>query len=405
MNIIFLTHRVPYPPNKGDKIRAFHEIKSLSQNHRISLLCLTDNPKELLYEEELKRYCHSIDVVYLPLYRSKIAALRGLFSKTPLSLPYFYSQELQSRVERKIREDTYHLIFVYCSSMAQYVEHAEHAEHIPKVIDFVDVDSEKWFQYAIHANFPYKYVYQIESKRLRQYEKSLAKKFQHGFLVSEKETNDFRNLVYQNAPVTAISNGVDTTMFNPSQEPYNPNVLVFTGAMDYFANVETMLYFTERILPRIRKTIPEVKLYIVGSNPSVEIKSLETQHSNITVTGFVEQIQPYVLKSAAFVAPMRIGRGINNKILEAMAMGVPVVTNSLGLEGILATPGQDILVEDSTDNFAQQVIRVMKDSTLRKKLSENGRKVIEENYSWERNIRQLDNLLLEIVAEHAKMEI
>jgi sugar transferase (PEP-CTERM/EpsH1 system associated) len=394
MNILFLAQRVPYPPNKGDKLRSFNEIKFLSQRHKISLVCLADNEKELQYESELKQYCHSVDIVFLPSYRSKIRSLLYMFSNVPLTLPYFYSKELQSIIHRKLQENTYDLIFAYCSSMAQYVEHVQ---HIPKVIDFVDVDSEKWAQYAFHAKFPYMYIYRRESKRLRKYEALIARTFQYCFFVSEKEVEDFQKLGYPCSTITPISNGVDTDMFQPSRELYNPNSLVFTGAMDYFANVEAMLYFSREILPLIQKAIPDVKLYIVGSNPSTEIRRLGENHQNIFVTGYVDQVQPYVQKSAVFVAPMRIARGLQNKILEAMAMGVPVVTTSLGFEGITAVPGKDIFVEDQPDHFAKQVIRLMTDPELRKTVSSNARRVIEENYNWEKNLEKLENILLEIV--------
>lgn len=402
MNILFLSHRVPYPPNKGDKIRSFNEIKFLSRRHRISLLCLADNIKDLQYDHEMKKYCHSVDIVFLPSYRSKLRSLLYLLSKTPLSLPYFFSKELQSIVFQKLRENPYDLIFVFCSSMAQYVEYVQ---HIPKVIDFVDVDSEKWAQYALHVKFPYTYVYRSESNCLRKYEEFIAKTFQHGFFVSPKEVEDFRNLVYSCPALTPILSGVDATMFQPSPEPYDPKALVFTGAMDYFANVETMLYFSREILPLIQESIPDVKLYIVGSNPSAEIKKLEKSHSNIIVTGYVEQVQPYVLKSAVFVAPMRIARGINNKILEAMAMGVPVVTSSFGFEGIPAGPGKDIFVEDQPDCFARQVVQLMTDAELRKTVSVNVRKVIEENCNWDKNLEKLENILLEVVSEKEYAEI
>ena len=399
MNILFLTQRVPYPPNKGDKLRAFHEIKFLSRKHQITLSCLADNRRDVQYKDELKNYCQSVDIVYLPSYQSNLRSLCYLFSKTALSLPYFYSKELQSTVELKLRENRPDLIFVFSSSMAQYVEHVQ---HIPRVMDFVDVDSEKWAQYALYAKFPYKYVYQAESKRLRIYERFLAKTFQHGFLVSKKETNDFWNIVSEKAVLTAISNGVDDKMFQPSLEPYDPNTLVFTGAMDYFANVETMIYFSREILPYIQKAIPAVKVYVVGSNPSTELKKLAKKYSNIIVTGYVDQVQPYVVKSAAFVAPMRIGRGINNKIIEAMAMGVPVVTNSLGLEGIQAVPGRDLFVEDSAENFARQVLQLMTDTDVRKRIAVNARKTILDYYNWEKNLEKLENILLDVVTDFHK---
>lgn len=394
MNILFLSQRVPYPPNKGDKLRSFNEIKFLSQRHKISLICLTDNEGDLQHRGELEKYCHSIEIVFLPAYHSKIRSLFYIFSKRPFTLSYFYSKQLQSIVHRKLQENTYDLIFIYCSSMAQYVEHVQ---VIPKVIDFVDVDSEKWAQYTVYAKFPNNYIYQLESNRLKKYEKYIAKTFQHCLLVSEKEVEDFRNLISPCFTMTSISNGVESKLFQPSSEQYDPTSLVFTGVMDYFANVEAVLYFSRDILPSIQKAIPDVKFYVVGSKPTEKLRNLAKDHKNIIVTGYVDQVQPYVQKAAVFVAPMIIARGVQNKILEAMAVGVPVVTSSLGFEGITAVPGKDIFVEDHPANFARRVVQLMKDSELREKVSVNARKVIEKNYNWNKNLTKLQKILLDVV--------
>ena len=394
MNILFLAHRIPYPPTKGDKIRSFHEIRFLSQRHNISLVCLADDENDLQYSRDLEEYCQSVDVVYLSPRLAKLRALCYLPSKIPLSLPYFFSKQLQTIVDQKLREECFDVIFVYSSSMAQYVEHVH---GVPRVMDFVDIDSDKWTQYAKHTSFPYSVVYRSEGRRLRAYEASVAKSFAHSLLVSPKEAEDFRALVSSEAIVSSVSNGIDLQMFKPSQEPYNPHRLTFVGAMDYFANVETMLYFVQEILPFIQQAIPEVMLYIVGSKPPVEITRLAEHHANIIVTGFVDKIQPYMEKTAVFVAPMRIGRGINNKILEAMAMGVPVVSSSLGFDGIPGIPGQDLFVEDEPEAFASQVVRLMKEPDLRKQFSLRGRQVVEAHCDWESNLKYLEAILLQLV--------
>lgn len=394
MNILFLSQRVPYPPNKGDKLRSFNEISFLSQKHRISLVCLADNAKDLKHAKELHSYCQSIDIVFLPKLQSKLQSVLAIVTKKPLTLSYFFSRDLKAIVDRKLQEEKYDVIFVYCSSMAQYVEHVQ---YIPKVIDFVDVDSEKWSQYAMYASFPMKYLYHLESRRLRNYEALIAESFQHSFFVSETETRDFKNLVSQSPAVTPILNGVDCEMFKPAQEPYNPHSLVFTGAMDYFANVEAVRFFAREILPLIIRNVPDVKFYVVGSNPAKEIVDLGKKHPNILVTGYVDSVRPYVVNSAVFVAPMRIARGVQNKILEAMAMGVPVVTTTLGFEGISARPGRDIFVEDLPESFAKQVIHLMQDNRLRREISENSRRSVERFYNWSMNLEKLEFILVEIL--------
>jgi polysaccharide biosynthesis protein PslH len=390
MNILFLTQRVPFPPNKGDKIRSFNEIKFLSRKNKISLVCLTDNPGDLKPGQGLQDCCESVDIVYLPKLRSNAQSACALFSSNPLTLSFFYSKELQGIVDSKLKHERYDVIFVYCSSMAQYVEHVN---TIPKIIDFVDVDSEKWHQYATYASFPKNYLYRLEGRRLRKYEALLAETFQHCILVSEKEVDDFRALVCPCSTVTSIPNGVDGDMFQPSMAPYIPYSLVFTGAMDYFANIEAIMFFVREIFPLIQYSIPHVTLTIVGSNPTAEIRSLAESHANITVTGSVDSVQPYVVNSAVFVAPMRIARGVQNKILEAMSMGVPVVTTSLGFEGITALSGKDIIVEDQPERFANRVIELMCDDRIRTELSESSRRAVESFYDWTINLSKLENIL------------
>ena len=394
MKILFLTQRLPYPPNKGDKLRSFNEIKHLSLNHEISLVCLTDTEAELSLAGELHKYCRSVDVVYHSRERARINSIVGLFSKKPLTLSHFRSRQLKTVVNRKLTEEKFDLIFVYCSSMAQYVDHVRHC---PVIIDFVDVDSEKWRQYSCHSRFPMNLVYRLESQRLRRYERILSEKFRHCFFVSEKEVEDFRTFAAPSASVDSIPNGVDGKIFSPSYDPFDRNSVVFTGAMDYFANIEAVLFFVDRIMPLILKRVPQLRFYIVGSNPSREICRLSEKYSNISVTGRVDSVRPYVVNSSVFVAPMRIARGVQNKILEAMAMGVPVVTTSLGFEGINAIPGSDIFVEDTPEAFANQVVQLMTDSRLRFRTAQSARNVVDTRYDWQANLSKLDSVLASTV--------
>lgn len=392
MKIIYLSQRIPYPPNKGDKLRAFNEIKYLSKYHEICLLCLTDNLQEIDVPNELKQYCQSVDVVYLSKYQSKLQSILAILLDIPLTLSYFYSRKLKKKINMKLLDGQSDLIFVYCSSMAQYVDHVQ---NIPKIIDFVDVDSEKWSQYATCASFPMRFLYHIESRRLRKYEALIAENYQHSIFVSENEADDFKRMVCPCPTITPILNGVDCEMFTPGTEPYDRCSLIFTGAMDYYANVEAVLYFVDQILPLIKNKIENVKFYIVGSNPTKEIILLAKKDTSIIVTGYVKAVQPYMSNAAVFVAPMRIARGVQNKILEAMAMGVPVVTSSLGYEGITAKPGEDIFVEDTPELFAMRVIELVEDTELRRAVSEKSRKNVESCYNWQINLGKLEGLLIE----------
>ncbi len=399
MKILFLAQRVPYPPNKGDKVRSFQLLRHLAGTHQVALVSFVEDRQELDYRRELAQYCHSIDLVERPAILSKVRALCALPTTRPLTFSYFFSRQLQQIVRQRLRNESFDLIFVYCSSMAQYVEHVR---HIPRVIDFVDVDSAKWAQYAQRTGFPRKLVYQLESRRLRRQEADIARSYQHSFLVSTQEVSDFHAFVAPCPTVTPLLMGVDGESFRPRTEPYAPFSLVFTGTMDYFANVATMCYFVREVLPKIEATIPEVKLYIVGRNPAPEIVRLREQHPNVIVTGAVAHVQPYIENAAAFVAPMQIARGVQNKILEAMAMGIPVVTTSLGAHGLTVKRGEDLLVADTAGDFADHVINILQKPALRQRIGQNGRANIETNYHWETNLRHLSAVLEDVQARWQK---
>ncbi len=394
MKILFLAQRVPYPPNKGDKLRSYHLIRGLAANHEISLACLADNTEDIEHAGVLKKWCQSVDVIYLRKNVSRLRAVRALFSSKPLTLGYFHSPLLLQLVRQKLQQERFDAIFIYCSSMAPYVEDVA---TISRVIDFVDVDSEKWKQYSRFARFPLSWVYALESRRLRHYEKLVAASFDHCFLVSEKEVEDFRKRVFPCKAMTAICNGVDCRAFSPTEEQYDPQALVFTGAMDYFANVEAVVHFVREILPLVVARKPGVKLYVVGSNPAHELITLARENPRVIVTGYVERVQPYMAKAAVFVAPMRIARGVQNKILEAMAMGLPVVTTSLGYEGLNAVPEKDLFVEDNERSFALRILSLMEDKALRLAMSRQARAYVNDSCSWQASSEKLENILVDVV--------
>ena len=424
MKILYLSHRIPYPPNKGDKIRSFNEIKYLSQGHEIHLACLADDSKDLKYENDLKHFCKSTNVVLINLKSVKLKSSFYLFSKRPLSVPYFYSRKLQRSVDQLLSTNHYDAVFCFSSPMAEYVfrsrslvsgclklekslvkgspvtSYQKLASRNQKLImDFVDVDSDKWGQYSKHARFPMSWVYALEGRRLADYERKVAETFDHSIFVTEAEAKIFRNKNLHIKNITAISNGVDLDYFSPtvSQHPSTINqqpVIVFTGVMNYFANVDGVVWFTKEILPLIKKEIPGIRFYIVGSNPTKEVLSLALD-SSVTVTGYVPDTREYLKMAAVVAAPLRIARGIQNKVLEAMAMGIPVVATPQAFEGVEAEPGRDLILGGDVRKIAEGVIGLVKEGSLRKSIGDNARRTIEKNYCWSKNLEKLDNVLME----------
>jgi len=395
MKILFLAHRIPYPPNKGDKIRSFYIMKYFSQKHSVYLACLADEKNDLKYKKNLLKYCTKVEVAFINKLWINCKMFFYLITGHPLSLAYFGSRYLQKIINKWLILENFDMVYVYSSSVAQYVIDAK---GIYKVMDYVDVDSDKWLQNAQYFRFPISLIYKIEGNRMKKYEQFIATNFHRCIFVAERDQSLFQSFV-PNVDALTIPNGVNLEYFSNNHiiscESKNLNI-VFTGAMNYFANVDGILYFHREIYPKIKQKIPGVKFYIVGSNPTEAIKNLEKDKS-IIVTGRVKDIRPYLQEAMLYVAPLRISRGVQNKILEAMAMGLTLVTTTKVLEGILkAVPGRDLFVEDNPTRFAQTVIGLLTDAILRDKTGKAGRKFVEKNYSWNNTFEKLKNLLEEI---------
>src|SRR5581483_5654601 len=270
MNILYITHRIPYPPNKGEKIRAFHQLRQLAKKHAVHLACLVDDPEDLQYVPVLEQHCASVDFVYRRKVVSLLRATGALLTASPLSVASFYSRGLARKIRRRLQDVNIDRIIVFSSAMAAYVRHVS---DIVKIMDFVDVDSEKWRLYTDHHPFPLSLVYKVEANRLARYEEEIAKEFACSLFVSHAEAELFAQRV-QNRPIDVIPNGVDLEYFSaPTREERSASpIVVFTGAMDYFPNVDAVSYFCREIWPLIQSGAPKVRFSIVGRNPTSQVK-------------------------------------------------------------------------------------------------------------------------------------
>ena len=420
MNILYLAHRIPYPPNKGDKIRSFNEIKYLSRHHEIDLACLADDPDDLKYQTDLEKYCSRVFVQPLNKMSAKIKGLLSLIAGQSISVGYFWKNELQSIVDKWLSEKDYNAIICFSSPMAEYVFRSNaiqlsslqasrppgiQADRPLHVMDYCDLDSDKWRQYSEQSKFPLNYIYELEFIRLLQYEKKVNKAFDHSIFVTQNEADLFSKLFPEAKNVRVIPNGVDTDYFSPEyankpnaiNQPDQPNklsqpILLFTGAMDYHANINGMIWFCDKILPMIRKKNPQVQFYIVGSNPSSQVKALDNKNG-VNVTGFVDDIRSYYSSADVCVIPLRHARGIQNKVLEAMAMGKPVISTSNAADGIDAIFEEHLLVTDNPIEFASKVASLMGDQASREQLGVNARSFVKKKFNWQANMDKLDGLL------------
>jgi sugar transferase (PEP-CTERM/EpsH1 system associated) len=389
---------VPYPPDKGEKIRAFHEIRALGRRHRVHLLTLADSAvPDLAPLEEL---CERVEV--FPLQRSAgyMRAALGLFRPQPLTLSFFESVELRNRVAELARSESFDLVVAYSSAMAPYVEPFERtATKTPAVLDMVDVDSAKWAQYSRFASLPLRPVYALEARRLQAYEASLSGRFERIVLATGNETRLLKGFAPDTKAAT-IPNGVDVDFFQPMDLPKTPHpALVFTGQMDYFANVDGVVHFSRNVMPRLRQRFPDLEFLIVGRSPAPAVRAL-TELPGVYVTGAVGDVRPFLDRAWAFVAPLRIAQGVQNKVLEAMSMSLPVVCTDRVLAGLSEggfRHGRDLLAAADDEGLEACLTSVLEDAGMRASLAECARQRLSAAYRWTTNMDRFEELLVSAV--------
>ena len=398
-HILYLCHRIPFPPNKGDKIRSFNILRHLSQKYTVSLGFLVDSEKDIQYVSSLKDFaniviCESI----CNKYRKLISLINAFVKSKPISIPFFYSTGMQDKLDKLIESDSIDIVICSSSPSAEYMFQSKYFDNKLKrsklVMDLIDMDSQKWKEYAKKQRFPFSYIYNRESNYLLEYEKLIEKQFDKLLVVSDAEKYLFNKYI-PTKKMCSVSNGVDLEFFNPRHDSavnLNHPALVFTGAMDYWPNIHGAMWFVQKVLPLIRTTIPEVNLYLVGSNPSRQLKQLEKQQG-VTVTGFVDDVRDYIAGADICVIPLHIARGIQNKVLEAMAMGKAVVSTPEATEGLNIDYENDLCVRKDERSFARSVIALLQDKQTSSNLARNARSAMERNYSWEHNLSLLDELL------------
>ena len=400
-DLLFLCHRIPYPPNKGDKIRAWHMLRHLALSYRVHLGCLADDPADLQHLPMLHGLCASVMCPRIDRGRQRLRALARLRPGRPLTLGYFHHAALQEWVQRTLGRQPIDCLFVFSSAMAQYVlRHdagGQDRARIPAILDMVDVDSEKWTSYAGRSGLPMRLVWAREGRTLLAYERRIAGRFDHTLFVSEDECRRFNELAPESRDrANWVENGVDLAYFCPARagaDPYGGarGSIVFTGTMDYRPNIDAAQFFARSVMPLLRARHPEAAFHIVGANPTAAVQALGAL-PGVRVAGPVPDMRPYLAHAAMAVAPLRIARGIQNKVLEAMAMARPVLVSPQALEGLRAQPGRDLLVADEPAAMAERAGEIL--DGAHSGLGAAARAAVERCYPWEVTLRKLDRLLV-----------
>lgn len=396
-NILYLVHRLPYPPNKGDKVRSFHLLKHLAARHRVFLGTFVDDPEDMQFLETVRPFCVEMHAVQIDPRWAKLSSLRGLMTGEALSLPFYRDAGMREWVRRIAGAESFDASVVFSSPMAQY---AMLLPDVPMLVDFVDLDSAKWTDYAPNHVWPMSWLYRREGQFLLDFEQQVAARARASFFVTDKEVDLFlaRSPGHQ-APVQALGNGVDADFFapdaaRPSPFPSGQLPLVFTGAMDYWPNIDAVSWFATDVLPTLRERWPAIHFYIVGRSPSAAVEALASD--GVSVTGTVPDVRPYLQHAALVVAPLRLARGIQNKILEAMAMGRPVIASRSCVQAIEAQAGQELIDAESSEDFVREVSALLTSSARAEAMGAAGRERVLASYSWDAHLAGIDRHLAQL---------
>lgn len=389
MKILYVCHRFPFPPKRGGKIRPFNMIRHLTASgHEVTVASLVRSEAEAAEGAGIAAHCQAFEqgAVREPLQFARMIARLPL--TTPSSMGYFYSSQLARRVRELLAQRAWDLIFVHCSSVAQYVEHVS---GVPKILDFGDMDSQKWIEYADYKPFPLSLGYRYEGAKMLAAEKRLARRFDLCTATTRAEWQTLED--YRTGAATDwFPNGVDADFFCPTDGAFDADTISFIGRMDYYPNQECMQRFCDQVWPLLRARRPAMKLLIVGADPSPAMRQLG-QQPGVTVTGSVPDVRPYIRGSALMVAPLAIARGTQNKILEAMAMGVPVVTSGVAAGGVDAQDGEHFVVADTPQQLTDAILAITGDATERRRLAEAGRARMLSHHAWPHSMRRLDGII------------
>ncbi len=394
MKILIISQDFPYPPShSGSKLKLYNLLKRLSKKNEIYLISFIDCEDELKFVPMVKAFCTFVATVLRKSAHPSL--LRSFFSRYPQEAADYFSDEIRLRISETLKSydiDVVHVDLIY---MAQYISEIS---AFPKVISPNDVG---WLLrydfFKFEKNLIKKFKNFIHYIRVKKFEIDYYRKFDHCVVVSPRDASAL-NRYLPNLPVSIIANGVDFDYFQPISHALTSGDLIFTGIMSYKPNIDAMLYFCRSILPLIEEKMPGIKLYIVGKDPAEQIKRLAI-NKNIIVTGYVEDLKTYMNKAAVYVCPLRMGSGIKNKVLEAMAMGISIVATSLSIEGIEAVPGRDIIVAGKPQEFANKVVELINSRPMRDHLAKNARKVIEEKYSWDSIAAKYEKIYEDIIGK------
>ena len=406
--VLMLTHRMPYPPDRGDRIRSYHMLKFLAQHFEVSIACTSDEPVWLQHHQLLSTIAKQVMIQPISTKLSKAKSIKALVTGKTFTEAYYYRQGLADTILQWHQQAPFDAMLTFCTGMIRYARlltrglNGSHTVAQPDVntpskarlvhvLDLVDVDSVKWDTYARNSWQPLRWAYATEAKRLRRIEAGQQDHFDAVTVVSEAEAQAYRQHVGAHSSLLAVGNGVDLDYFKPLPDSTSKTV-VFVGVLNYAPNVEAVTWFVHEVLGRLREQVPDAKFQIIGRHPAPRVEALE-DFPGVEVVGSVPDVRAYLSEASVVVAPLRIARGIQNKVLEAMACGRSVICSAPAAEGIDAIDGKHLLIADQPDQWVSQIHRLFDQPSLRQQIAQDARQHVERHYSWHQRLKPLIALL------------
>lgn len=395
MNILVVSNSLPFPPHDGSRLILFNLLKHMSYCHNVDLIAFLDNPDLEKYSEKISPYCNALSTVLMRQQYSFLNKALYHLSAAPYIVVKRYSKCMEELIQQKMAQKKYDIIHFDGFTMLPYGLPIKTVPKIAYVIDAVSLYLKRNF---IHEKRLHKKIsYIVEFFKMRRYERKVYQRFDRCIVVSEIDKTDLE----QRCPdikINVVPNGIDTVYFRPSAKEEFPTLL-FLGNMDFPPNVHAVLWFVQNVLPKVRNVFPDLKLYVVGRNPSSELKCLK-EDSRIIVTGFVEDVRSYFDRASVFVCPMVSGTGIKNKLLEAMAMEKPIVASSLSIQGIPDAEDKNCLLTANTvSEFSDRIADLLNSNIYRQELGLQARKFVLNNYSWKKSADLLEKIYWEAIRE------
>lgn len=398
--VLLLTHRVPYPPDRGDRIRAYHLLKLLSRHFEVGLACVSDEEVTVEQRQVLSQLAGRVSIQRTNKLVSKARGAAALARGEAVTPSLFYDPRLAKQIIQWHSKRPFDAVLTFCTGMIRYARMLTHPAHRPPefartrpihVLDLVDVDSQKWSAYAAQTNGPMKWVYAKEAERLARIESGVEDRFDRISVISQAEADTYREYLRDHPGLAVAENGVDLEYFSPRPD-ISSQTAVFVGVLNYKPNVEAVQWYVKEVMPLVLKKLPHARFLIVGKDPSAKVKALH-HHQGVEVVGEVPDVRPYIEQAAAVVAPLKVARGVQNKVLEAMACRRAVVCSPEAADGIRALAGRHLLVADTPKMFSRYVLALMRDDHYRQQVAAAARRCVQRRYSWPQALGPMLELL------------